>query len=84
MTKNQPTRRIVSPDPDGGYRIDAPNSNRASAKLPTQREAEQRAKDIVRNLGGGEVTIRDRDGRFKDSDTVSPGNDPFPPRNRKH
>lgn len=80
----KPTRRIVSPDPAGGYSVDAPGSSRASAKAPTQAKAEKRAKEIVRNLGGGEVTTRDDRGRIKDSDTVKPGNDPFPPRDKKH
>jgi hypothetical protein len=74
----------VSPDPGGGYRVDAPGAKRASAKEPTQRDAQQRAKGIVRNLGGGEVTTRGKDGRIKDSDTVPPGNDPFPPRDTRH
>ncbi|MDE2442264.1 MAG: DUF2188 domain-containing protein, partial [Betaproteobacteria bacterium] len=42
------------------------------------------AKQTVRNLGGGEVRIQGRDGRWRDSDTVVPGNDPCPPKDRKH
>jgi hypothetical protein len=81
----QPTRRIVSPDPAGGYRVDAPGAKRASAKAPTQAKAEKRAKEIVKNLGGGEVTVRRQSGgRFRDSDTVKPGNDPNPPKDKKH
>jgi len=48
-----------------------------------QGAAELAAKDIVRELGGGEVRIQDRHGRFRDSDTVPTGHDPFPPRDRK-
>jgi hypothetical protein len=70
--RSQPTRRFVSRDPAGGYRVDAPNASRASAK------------DIVRNLGGGEVTFRDDRGRIVDSDTVAPGRDPNPPKDTKH
>ena len=36
------------------------------------------------NSGGGEVRIHRRDGKIRDSDTVAPGNDPFPPRDKKH
>lgn len=50
----------------------------------TQSTAEQRAKQSVRSAGGGEVRIQGRDGRWRDSDTVAPGNDPFPPRDKKH
>lgn len=40
-------------------------------------------KPTVWNLGGGEVRIQGRDGRWRDSDTVAPGNDPFPPRDKR-
>jgi len=49
-----------------------------------QSEAERSAKKSVRELGGGEVCIQGRDGRWRDSDTVAPGKDPNPPRDRKH
>lgn len=48
-----------------------------------QSDAERQAKDTVRDLGGGEVRIQGRDGRWRDSDTVPPRNDPFPPRDTK-
>lgn len=49
-----------------------------------QSQAEQQAKSTVRSLGGGEVRIQGRDGKWRDSDTVAPGRDPCPPRDRKH
>ncbi len=49
-----------------------------------QGDAEKSAKETVRDLGGGEVRIQDRHGRWRDSDTVAPGNDPNPPRDKKH
>jgi len=49
-----------------------------------QSHAEQQAKQTVRNLGGGEVRIQGRDGEWRDSDTVAPGHDPCPPRDKKH
>ncbi len=66
------------------WAVRAPNSNRISSKHATQEEAELRAKEIVSNLGGGEVRIQNRQGRWRDSDTVSPGNDPNPPLDKKH
>lgn len=50
----------------------------------TQAAAERAAKQTVGGLGGGEVRIQGRDGKWRDSDTVAPGNDPFPPRDKKH
>jgi len=60
-----------------------PGATRPSAVRPTQREAIERAREIVENTGGGEVTIQRPNGRFRDSDTVAPGNDPNPPRDKK-
>jgi len=81
----KPTRRIVQQTPDKkGWEVTAPNAKRASSTHETQGQAEQRAKQIVRNLGGGEVTIKGKDGRIRDSDTVPHGNDPNPPRDTRH
>ena len=41
-------------------------------------------KEIVGNLGGGEVVIHRPDGTIRDSDTVPPGNDPNPPKDTRH
>ena len=77
-------KRIVAPRPDGQWEVKKPGADRASGVFDTQRDAIQRGKEIVGNSGGGEVQIRGRDGRIRDSDTVTPGNDPFPPRDAKH
>lgn len=69
---------------EDGWAVKKAHADRASAVTGTQREAEQRAKEIVGNLGGGEVRIQGRDGKWRDSDTVAPGNDPNPPRDKKH
>jgi hypothetical protein len=66
-----------------GWAVKAPRSERASSVHSTQHEAEKTAKQTVRNLGGGEVRIQGRDGRWRDSDTVPPGSDPNPPRDKK-
>lgn len=71
--------RYVVNHPDG-WAIRKPNSDRASEVFSTQREAIERGREIVGNLGGGELRIQGRDGRWRDSDTVPNGNDPFPPR----
>lgn len=75
--------RYVVKDGDD-WAVKKPGAKRASVKFDTQREAEQFAKQTVRNLGGGEVRIQGKDGRWRDSDTVPPGRDPFPPRDKKH
>ncbi len=80
MGKND---RYVVKHPDG-WAVRSSGSERASSVHPIQAEAEARAKEIVAGLGGGEVRIQDRQGRWRDSDTVPPGHDPFPSRDRKH
>jgi hypothetical protein len=47
--------RHVVPNPDGGWDVKAPGAERASAHLDTQGHAYDRAREIVGNLGGGEV-----------------------------
>jgi uncharacterized protein YdaT len=76
-------RRHVVPNSDGGWDVKKPGASRASAHTGTQKEAINRAKEIVDNAGGGEVRIHGRDGKIRNSDTVAPGNDPFPPRDKK-
>jgi hypothetical protein len=74
-----PNARHVVPSANGGWDIKKPGSSRSSGHTSTQVEAIRRAKEIVGNDGGGEVRIHGRDGRIRDSDTVAPGNDPYPP-----
>lgn len=80
MSKND---RYVTKHPDG-WAVKGPGSSRSSSVHRTQKEAESRAKEIVHNRGGGEVRIQNRQGKWRDSDTVPPGNDPLPPRDKKH
>lgn len=78
-----PNSRDVVPNPEGGWDVKKPGSPRASAHLPTQADAIDRAREIVQNAGGGEVRIHGRDGKIRDSDTVAPGNDPNPPKDKR-
>lgn len=69
---------------DGQWAVKKPGASRASAVAETQAQAERAAKRMVANEGGGEVRIHGRDGKIRDSDTVKPGNDPHPPKDKKH
>jgi hypothetical protein len=80
MPRNE---RHVVPNPGGGWDVTAPGADRASAHTETQGQAIDRARQIVHNTGGGEVVIHGRDGQIRDSDTVPPGHDPMPPRDRR-
>jgi len=74
--------RHVIKHPDG-WAVKAPGASKASAVEATQEKAIARARAIVGKLGGGEVRVHGRDGLVRDSDTVKPGRDPFPPKDRK-
>lgn len=60
------------------------DSGKASSVHPTQRAAQGAAKDMLQKSGGGELTIKGRDGKIRSKDTISPGRDPNPPRDREH
>lgn len=78
-----PNDRHVVPNADGGWDVVKPHHERVSDHVDTQAEAIARAREIVHNAGGGEVVTHGRDGKIRDSDTVAPGNDPFPPRDKR-
>lgn len=71
-----PNKRTVQRRDDGNYEVVKPNAERASAVTRTQAEGVDRAREILRNDGGGELAIRGNDGRIRAQDTIDPGNDP--------
>jgi hypothetical protein len=73
----QANRREVVPNPDGGWDVKRPGSPRASAHVGTQAEAVDRARQILRNGGGGELVIRGRDGLIRSSDVIPRNNGPY-------
>jgi len=76
--------RTVSRRSDGQWSHKRIDSNRASSLHRTQSEANRAAKEMLQNQGGGELTTMGLDGRIRSKDTISPGNDPCPPRDREH
>jgi hypothetical protein len=76
-------RRFVGPSGDGRWQVKKPGSERASSTHDTQEQAINRARNILEKTGGGELTIQNRKGVIRDSDTVPPANDPIPPRDKK-
>lgn len=79
---NENNRHVV-PNPDGGWDVVKPDAQRSSGHHDTQKEAIDRGREIVHNAGGGELRIHGHDGKIRDSDTVAPGLDPFPPRDKR-
>jgi hypothetical protein len=56
---------------DEGWAVVKELHERASAVFQTQAEAMDRAREIIRNLGGGEIVVRGRDGQIRLKDTVA-------------
>lgn len=68
--------RFVVPNKDGGWDVKASGAQRASAHTRTQKEAIDRAREIIENKGGGELSIANREGKIRAKDTIPNGNDP--------
>jgi len=60
------------------------DSDRASSVHPTQRDAEAAARQMLGNQGGGELITKGNNGQIRSKDTIPPGNDPNPPKDREH
>jgi len=76
MTNN----RTVYQRNDGSWVNKRNDADRASSVHFTQKEAEQAAKKMLKNQGGGELTIKGRDGVIRSKDTIGPAKDPYPPK----
>jgi hypothetical protein len=73
--KGNDNDRYVVPAPQGGWNVIKENHKRASAHTDRKVEAVSRARQIVENLGGGEVRIKGQHKGFIDSDTTKHGHE---------
>ena len=76
--------RMVYKRPDGSWANKRNDADRASSLHRTQEEAIGAARDMLHNQGGGELITKGLNGKIRSKDTIAPGNDPFPPRDREH
>ena len=76
--------RTVFRRPDGKWANKRNDADKASSVHDTQKDAEAAAQEMLRNQGGGELTTMGRDHKIRSKDTIPPGNDPNPPRDREH
>ena len=60
------------------------DADKASSVHSTQKDAENAAKEMLKNQGGGELTIIGRDHRIRSKDTIAPASDPNPPKDKEH
>jgi len=82
MSKDQD--RMVYRRPDGTWANERNDATRASSVHDTQKAALEAAKSMLEKQGGGELTTKGVDGKIRSKDTIAPGNDPNPPRDKEH
>jgi hypothetical protein len=66
---------------EDGWAVRGEGNTRDTAHRPTQQEAIDAAREIARNQKS-DLVIHRPDGRIRDRDSY--GNDPFPPRDKRH
>lgn len=76
--------RTVFRREDGTWANKRNDAGKASSVHQTQASAWDAARGMLGNQGGGELTVKGRAGKIVSKDTISPGNDPNPPRDREH
>ncbi len=76
--------RIVFKRNDGNWVNKKISSDKASSLHKTQKEAEQTARKMLKNSGGGELITKGLNGKIRSKDTIAPGNDPIPPKDKEN
>jgi hypothetical protein len=76
--------RSVYQREDGTWVNKSNDATRAGSLHGTQGDAEEAARQMLRNEGGGELSTHGRDGKIRSKDTTAPGPDPNPPKDREH
>lgn len=78
------TNRTVFRQTNGNWANKRDDASRAGSTHRTQKEAENAARRMLENSGGGELTTKGVNGRIRSKDTIAPGNDPNPPKDTEH
>lgn len=76
--------RMVYKRDDGAWVNKRNDSDRASSVHNTQKAAEQAAREMLKNQGGGELTTKGVDGKIRSKDTIAPGKDPRSIKDTEH
>lgn len=76
--------RTVFRNEDGMWANKRNDADKSSGLHETQGEAVKEARKMLGNQGGGELIIEVLDGKIRSKDTIAPGNDPCPPKDREH
>lgn len=82
MSKDR--ERSISRRSDASWENKHKDASRASSVHRTQREAEQAAKELLRNQGGSELTTKGCDGKIRSKNAIAPGNYPDSPKGKEY
>jgi len=81
---NKKNDRIVFKNKNNEWINKKLDADKASSKHSTQKAAEDAAREMLKNQGGGELITKGSDGKIRSKDTIPPGNDPNPPKDKEH
>jgi Uncharacterized protein conserved in bacteria (DUF2188) len=84
MAKTKTNARTVSKRPNGSWANKKDGAKRASSLHKTQKAAENEARIMLKKSGGGELKTKNEKGRIRSKDTIAPGKDPNPPKDKEH
>lgn len=76
--------RTIYRRPSDNKWVDKRNDAARGFVFGTQAAAIASGREKLINSGGGELTVKGRDGKIRSKDTLGGGNDPMPPRDREH
>jgi hypothetical protein len=83
VTRNTSKDRTVYRQSDGSWVNKRSDSGIISSIHASQKEAENAAREMLKNQGGGELTVEDTDGRIRSVNTVNPAIDLNPPKDKE-
>lgn len=69
---------------DGSWANKRDSADRPAGLHKTQREAIEHAKEMLEKAGGGELTVMGVNGKIRSKDTIAPGPDPCPPKDKEN
>lgn len=72
--------RTVSQRENGTWSNQKDGGQRATSLHKTQKQASDAARQNLQNQGGGELKIKNENGKIRQKDTIAPAKDPFPPK----
>jgi hypothetical protein len=71
LQQSSATSVVILPD-DGHWIVQKPGISRPGRRFDSQADAMDAARGYLRELGGGEMVTKDRDGRIHAKDTIRP------------